>query len=230
MNLNDAGETQPVTDVRVAGEILRPAFVLWLVVLGLIGAYAMLTAWLLPRLGTGSLALLLLYEGNYLLIAIVIAVFARRDRTACRVFARPRRGMVELCLLVGIVGSMLLAMWERSIPWGAGNWQLVDEHGAKLPVWAALFTTALMPAVFEELMYRGVILQRLRAVVSLPLALAVQAMMFSVMHMDMVHVLPHFVFGGVAGLLRTAARALWPCMLMHFLWNGWSVLEQYELL
>ncbi len=230
MNLGDLDGEPPVTDLRLAGDVLRPALRLWLLVIGLLGLNALLWAYLVPHLSQGSVLPLVVYEIVYAAMAVVIARFAWHDRAACRVFARPRRGMVELCLLVGIVGSMLLAMWERSITWSGSASPILLEHGAGWPIAATLLTSAVMPAVFEELMYRGVVLQRLRAVLSLPLALATQAMLFSVMHMDMVYVLPHFVFGCLAGLLRTAARALWPCMLMHFLWNGWLVLEQYEWL
>jgi len=227
MDLSDATDMPQVTDLRAAADVLRPALLLWLVVVGLIGANAQCWVFLAPRLRADSLLPLAIYEATYVVMAIVVAVFVRRDRTACRVFARPRRGMVELCLLVGIVASMLLAMWERSIPRGNPASPVLLEHDATWPLWATLFMSAVMPAVFEELMYRGVILQRLRAVVSLPMAIAAQAMMFSVMHMDMVYLLPHFVYGCLAGLLRTAARALWPCMLMHFLWNSWAVLQLY---
>lgn len=227
MHLKDFDDMPPVADARTAGAILRPAFVLWLLVTLLLGGGSLAWACLAPHLATDSPAPLVVGEVLSVVIAIVVAGFAWRDRVACRVFARPRRGMVELCLLVGIVGSMMLAMWERGIPGGAPS-PIHLEWRAKWPLWASLLASAAMPAVFEELMYRGVILQRLRAVSSLPMALAVQAAMFATMHMDPVYVLPHFVFGLLAGFLRTAARALWPCLLMHFLWNGALVLEQYE--
>jgi membrane protease YdiL (CAAX protease family) len=47
------------------------------------------------------------------------------------------------------------------------------------------------------------------------------------MHIDGTYLLPHFAFGCLAGLLRTAARALWPCILLHAVWNGWLVLAEF---
>ena len=84
----------------------------------------------------------------------------------------------------------------------------------------------MLPGIFEELMYRGIVFQRLRAVVSLRLALLVQAMLFSLMHVDPVYLL----VGCLAGVLRLAAHARWPCMLVHMLWNAWIALHQYDWL
>lgn len=218
----DTDDVQRVTDVRTAGDVLRPAFVLWLVQLGLWGGYWLGSVYLPDR----AMAVDVAYLGVGCVSAIVTFVFARRDRDACRVFARPRRGMLELCLLSGVVGSMLLAMWENTIP-RDGTEETFWEYTAEWPLALALVSGAAWPAVFEELMYRGVILQRLRAVVSWRLAIAMQAMMFSLAHLDGVYVLPHFVFGCLAGFLRTAAGALWPCMLLHFLWNAWLTLWAY---
>jgi membrane protease YdiL (CAAX protease family) len=139
--------------------------------------------------------------------------------------------MVELCLLVGVVSALLLSMWERQIP---GAWSQVSpiemEHAAQWPLWACLLSSAVMPAVFEELMYRGLLLQRFGRVMPAGLAVAMQAMLFAGTHWDQVMLLPHFVFGVVAGILRLAAGALWPCMLMHCLWNGYVVLLVYQVL
>lgn len=226
MDLADTNGMVRVTDGRVAGEVLRPAFVLWLLVVGLWGGYWHLTAWSEDDGAAPHLLLGVLYLVVSVADAAIVAAFAWRDRTACRVFARPRRGMVELCLLVGIVGSLALAMWENTMP-GGDEGPFAWEQEAGWPASLVLLVGAAVPALFEELMFRGVILQRLRVVLAGPLAVAVQAMMFSVMHVDAVYLLPHFAFGCLAGFLRIAARALWPCITMHFLWNGTLVLEQY---
>ncbi len=226
MELGDANDVRPVPAAREAGEVLGPAFVLWLAVLALYGGGSLAFVYLLER-ATPALYLTI-YEGVTVVAAVVIARFAWRDRDACRVFVRPRRGMFELCLLAGIVGAMVLAWWESGIVSSLPS-PIAIEQQAGFPWWVCLLASALVPAVFEELAYRGVILARLRRVVSTKLAVAVQAMMFSMMHTDPVYVLPHFAFGCLAGFLRVAAGASWPCMLLHFCWNGWLVLEQYEL-
>ena len=226
MNIADLDDHGVVVEHRAAGDVLRPALLLWMLLTGVLGGTNLLLAYLWNA-STSGLLPVVLFEVGYLCFVAVVVRFAWRDRELCTLWVRPRRGMVELCVVVGIAGAMLLGMWERGIPVGSGStsyWQCVDT----LPVWLPLLLIGVLPAVFEELAYRGVMLQRFRQVLPLPLAIALQAMLFSVMHVDGVYLLPHFAFGLLAGLLRAAARALWPCMLMHFLWNSWVVLARYD--
>jgi membrane protease YdiL (CAAX protease family) len=176
-----------------------------------------------------------LAELESLAVAGLVLYFVWPDRQARRIFVRPRPRMVELCLLAGVAASLLLSMWERQIPLPPDSHPLTTttlgmEFVCGWPMWACLLSSAVAPAVFEELMYRGLLLHRFLRVMPAGLAIAVQAMLFSVTHLDTAFLLPHFAFGMVAGLLRMAAGALWPCMLMHFLWNGSIVLRLYEWL
>lgn len=213
-----------------ASAVLRPALVLWLVTQVALGLYAQAMAFLWhPDMDPA--AYLAIWEAGYLMICGVVLWFVWADPDARRVLAAPRPRMLELCLLVGIVTALLLSMWESRIPavWSKGS-PIVFEKEAGWPVWPSLLASSLLPALFEEWMYRGLLLQRFRRVLPPALAVAFQAMLFAAMHRDDVMLLPHFVFGVVAGFLRIAAGGLWPCMLMHLLWNGHVVLLVYGLL
>ncbi len=220
----------PDPGAAAAGNLLRPALLLWLVTQVALGLYVQAMAFLWrPEMDPDTY--LMIWEVGYLLICGVVLWFVWPDPDARRVFARPRPRMVELCLLVGVLTALLLSMWENQIPsaWSKGS-PIVFEKEAGWPVWASLIASSVAPALFEEWMYRGLLLQRFRRVLSPALAVAVQAMLFAVMHRDEVMLLPHFVFGIVAGVLRIAAGSLWPCMLMHLLWNAHIVLLVYGLL
>ena len=93
-----------------------------------------------------------------------------------------------------------------------------------------LFWVALMPAVFEEWAFRGVLLRGLRTTLPVGWAVATQALLFSIMHLNYTMLLPHFFFGCVAGVMRVVANSLWPCMLWHLLWNAAVVLYPSGLL
>jgi membrane protease YdiL (CAAX protease family) len=216
--------------VHTPAELLRPALVLWISSQLLMGVEAQLNAFLWRGGGNPWLGVWL-FELGSVAFAVLVFTFVRRDPDARRVFVRPRPGMVELCVLVGIVMAFVLTTWERQLPAEfVGSSPVAIEHSMEWPIWACLLASAVLPAVFEELMYRGVLQQRFLRVMPARLAIALQAMLFSVMHFDHVLLLPHFLFGLVAGLLRQAAGALWPCMLMHFLWNGHIVLLTYDWL
>jgi membrane protease YdiL (CAAX protease family) len=216
-----------VTDesIGAARATLEPALRTWLVYEALWGGYYLIFGFVRDP---SPVATAVAYLVTTCVCAVWISRQAWRDRAHCRLFVRPRRGVVEMCLLVGVVGAILLAMLESNIAsWNSET--TTWEQAAGWPFWLMLIPFAVLPAVFEELLYRGVVLHRLHAVLSMPMAIAVQAMLFSMMHLDGVYVLPHFAFGCLAGFLRLAARALWPCMLMHFLWNGWIAASLYGM-
>ncbi|MBL8751779.1 MAG: CPBP family intramembrane metalloprotease [Planctomycetes bacterium] len=215
----------PASPDASARAILQPALQTWLVAQFLWGLAHLVVAFgqePSPVVHAVAIALTTFAAGG------CIAVQAWRDRHLSPLFARTRRGAVELCLLVGIVGGIALDMLERNL-FGAWFPPLL-EYELGFPLGVALVSVAVVPAVVEELLFRGVLLARLQAVLGWPMAIVVQAMLFSLMHLHGTFVVPHFLFGCMAGFLRMTARALWPCMLLHLLWNAWCVLYAYQVL
>ena len=218
----DPSQTEPMAVASQPIEELWSAVRLWLWYQALWGAY-----WLLMGLGERRDEVLVIGHAITGLTSYVLIGWAAwNNRTACRIFAQPRRGMVELCIVVGVAGAMLLAMLESRIR-GWSISPIAWEKDLGWPVGVCMVTVSLLPAVFEELLFRGLLLQRLSGVLSMPRAIAVQAMLFALLHIDGAYLLPHFAFGCLAGFLRTAAQALWPCMLLHGVWNGWLVLAEF---
>ena len=214
-----------------AGEILRPALLLWLVVEVGWACYFQLLA-LVPWRSDYELAYLVLYELAYFAVCGAVFWFVRRDAEARRVFAPMAPRVLELCLLIALAAASMLWLWDGIVLAHARDDTVSPiglEYGMGLPWWASILTSAVAPALFEEWMCRGLLLQRFRAVMPLGYAIAVQAMLFAMMHRDSVMTLSHFAFGCVAGVLRVVAGGLWPCMLLHFGWNAYLVLLVYGL-
>jgi membrane protease YdiL (CAAX protease family) len=219
----------PAAAAVSAAEVLRPALLLWLSTEIAAGVVAQFWAFCWRDDDTGISAFFVwLYELGYIGFGVLVLWFIWPDREARCVFRKPRPRMIELCIVVGVAASLLLAMWERQVPRAWSHVSPIEmEFALGWSAWACLVASAVAPAVFEELMYRGLLLQRFARVLPIELAVAAQAMLFSLMHRDAVFLLPHFVFGVVAGLMRVAAGALWPCMLTHFLWNAYIVAWQF---
>jgi uncharacterized protein len=84
---------------------------------------------------------------------------------------------------------------------------------------AIVFWTAVMPAIFEELAFRGVILESLTRLLARREAILVSAFMFAILHLS-VFSLPHLVLiGAVLAWLRLRTGSLLPGMLLHFAHN-----------
>lgn len=107
------------------------------------------------------------------------------------------------------------------------SWPSFQEDGWSLS--SAFVLVAVMPGVFEELAFRGLIYQGLCRVMSRREALLVQAMAFSVLHLSPWIFLSHFLMGLSLGLLRDSTRSLYPGMLAHACWNAWIIADEAGL-
>ena len=91
-----------------------------------------------------------------------------------------------------------------------------------------LFVVALMPALGEELMFRGVLQQLLQSWTKRThVAVILTAVIFSAIHMQFFGFLPRLVLGLLLGYLFVYTRSLWVPMLVHFINNASSVIIYY---
>ena len=90
-----------------------------------------------------------------------------------------------------------------------------------------LFLMAVLPAVSEEVTFRGV-LQRLLAFRLSPftshLSIWLTAIIFSAIHMQFYGFVPRMLMGALFGYMMVWTGSLWVPMLMHFVNNGMAVL------
>lgn len=81
---------------------------------------------------------------------------------------------------------------------------------------------AVVPAIIEEFAIRGVVLQPLRRYGD-GFAIVASALIFSIMHGNMVQI-PYTVVGGLYwGFLTVATGSIWPSIILHFINNFYSV-------
>lgn len=91
-----------------------------------------------------------------------------------------------------------------------------------------LFIVALMPAIGEELVFRGVIQRHLQGwTKSGHLAVWITAIIFSAVHLEFFGFLPRFVLGLMLGYLYLYTRNLWVSIFAHFVNNASSIIIFY---
>jgi membrane protease YdiL (CAAX protease family) len=100
---------------------------------------------------------------------------------------------------------------------------------AGYPWWLPFIVTAVQPAIFEELAFRGVITGRLRCTLESRETLIVTALLFATLHLSPISFVHLFVMGLVLGFVRERTRSLYPGMLIHFCHNGYIVLAELLL-
>ncbi|MCF8331742.1 MAG: CPBP family intramembrane metalloprotease [Bacteroidales bacterium] len=91
-----------------------------------------------------------------------------------------------------------------------------------------LFVIAVLPAVGEELLFRGGIQQIMhKSGVNKHIAVFFTAILFSAFHMQFYGFLPRFVLGLLLGYAFYMSGSLWIPIIMHFINNGFSVIASY---
>ena len=86
-------------------------------------------------------------------------------------------------------------------------------------------TAVVLAPLFEETIFRGVLLPVLGRYLGRSGAVLVSALVFAVAHLSIGELAPLLVLGLGLGLLRLSTGRLLPCVVMHALWNGVTFLN-----
>ena len=93
----------------------------------------------------------------------------------------------------------------------------------------SIITLALLPAICEELLMRGIILSSLKPLRSRALAVIIVGVMFGLMHGSLYRFIPTAMLGGVFSFIALETESLVLPMLFHFINNAISVVSVYRL-
>lgn len=91
-----------------------------------------------------------------------------------------------------------------------------------------LLIIALVPALGEELLFRGVFQKVIASATKREhLAIWITAFFFSMMHMQFEGFIPRFLLGAILGYLFSWSRSLWVPIAAHFFFNGIQIFLKY---
>jgi sodium transport system permease protein len=85
--------------------------------------------------------------------------------------------------------------------------------------WQALLVLGILPALGEELAFRGFILSGLRRRFQPGTALLLSSFLFAVYQMNVFQFAPHFLLGVVMGVLTLRSGSVLPAIVFHLVWN-----------
>lgn len=149
-------------------------------------------------------------------------------------------GVFTIIPFIGVLTSWNMQMELPGSLEGLENWMKTSEESASQimkaflnvstlsGLWINIFIIAVLPAVGEELLFRGGIQQVLsKSGLNKHLAIIVTALVFSAFHMQFYGFLPRFVLGLMLGYAFVLSNSLWIPVLMHFVNNAFSVVVSY---
>lgn len=90
-----------------------------------------------------------------------------------------------------------------------------------------IIVIAAVPAICEEIMFRGWIQRRLTGLMNHHTAVWVTAIIFSAIHLQFLGFFPRLFLGLILGYAYYYTRSLWASALMHFLNNALAVVASF---
>ncbi len=76
--------------------------------------------------------------------------------------------------------------------------------------------TVIMAPIFEEIVYRGIMLDELLVKYNYKKAIIISALIFAVIHLNFVQLTDAFIAGIILGTVYCKTKCLIPCIIIHF--------------
>jgi membrane protease YdiL (CAAX protease family) len=184
--------------------------------------------------------------GLFIVSSFIIAIFLEYNVSGF-LFLNRRPGNFSLLLVVVMIiavlpFSNLMTELNRqlSLPdFLSGVQRFIEEKEIQMEgimrsflnvdgTWALmlnLLIIAVIPAIGEELLFRGVFQRLFISLTKSPHAgIFIAAFVFSALHLQFLSFLPRFVLGMLFGYLVYWSSSLWPAILAHFINNSLAVI------
>jgi len=141
---------------------------------------------------------------------------------------RPRAVHLLLAAAVGLCLpglAMLVAIAQSPFLPISSAWAEEFTHMlmGDRPLALTLLLIAVLPALCEELLFRGALMGMLRGVMGDRSRVILVAVLFGLLHLSLVRSLPTATLGVVLGMLVVWTGSLWPAVLAHGLNNSLAV-------
>lgn len=178
------------------------------------------TAWLMPLF--------------FVLLPLIVLVYWKVDLRGALALRLPAPRFVLAALLLGI--SAWIPAHELSVLQSAvlpvndafeKSAKLLTDTLAELPPLTVIFILAVIPAVCEELFFRGLLLSGLSASMRKWTAICLSAVVFGLFHFMLIKFAVTAALGFLLGFLCWQSRSIFPGMIVHLLHNGLGALSLF---
>ena len=133
--------------------------------------------------------------------------------------------IVPFVLLISLVMNSLIDNQNGSNP----LLEIVLNNDSYFSFILLCFTTTILAPLFEEIIFRGVLLPTLSKDFGIILGIIISAFIFALAHLSLGEMPPLFVLGVGLGITRIASGSLLSSVIMHSLWNGLTFLNLFLL-
>jgi membrane protease YdiL (CAAX protease family) len=224
----EAGD--PTLRRRARGNYLPEAIVLMLLAVGGVTTFTM------PLMRWGVGGMLVFGQVGFMLTPSLLMPMAVSLRTVplLGLTLPPLRAWpLSLLMVPGTLSLALLSLLATEgmvSPFQAEQAEVMGRMLTDLAAGPGILLLTLLPAVCEEVLFRGAILGLLRTGRAAWVAVVVQAFAFALLHGMLLRVPPTLALGLLLGFLRIRTRSIWPGVVVHALHNACALLVGAEVL
>ena len=148
-------------------------------------------------------------------------------------FSPPRAShaiIIAAAILALIAGCLLFSLNFEGKSSFEGNFTLYDTFAAKkdgtaLTALGLLLAYAVLPAVCEEIVFRGILCAEYEGS-GVICSFALSTVWFALLHFDPEKLLSYLFAGAVLAALLYATRSVWACIIAHFVYNLFGIFGQ----
>lgn len=170
------------------------------------------------------------------LVIAALAIIYRWRSTGTPLAQAPRARALTVSFWITAASGLVLcwvagqstAMWVYET-WGSQGFDAANSAKTASPLWLLVMTMLILAPLGEECLMRGIAFPALRKHWP-PLAAAfVTAMVFSLLHGNLVQIVLTVPLGILLAFVYEAAQRLWPVVIMHVLFNMAAYIVPKEL-
>ena len=133
--------------------------------------------------------------------------------------------IIPFVLLVSLIMNSLIDNQNGSNP----LLEIVLNNDNYLSFILLFLTTTLLAPLFEEIIFRGILLPILSRDFGIILGISISAFIFALAHLSISEMPPLLVLGIGLGITRIVSGSLLSSVIMHSLWNGLTFLNLFLL-
>ncbi|MDA9746301.1 CPBP family intramembrane metalloprotease [Prochlorococcus sp. AH-736-K20] len=133
--------------------------------------------------------------------------------------------IVPFVLLISLIMNNLIDNQNGSNP----LLEIVLNNNNYFSFFLLFVTTTLLAPLFEEIIFRGILLPTLSREFGVISSIIVSAFIFALAHLSLGEMPPLFVLGIGLGITRIASGSLFSSIIMHSLWNGLTFFNLFLL-
>lgn len=159
-------------------------------------------------------------------VPVFFVWYMKSDYRALFSLRAPRLAAVPGSVLL-YIGTYCLVLAASSVlltlfPDSAQNLEIAFSPLVELPFGALVLVMALLPAVCEEVLFRGFLFGSLRRRFDLRWAVLISSLVFGAFHMSLVKLLPTAMLGAAFAVIASVSGSLYIGMALHFINNAFS--------